>query len=376
MASSNTTLMPSHSHIYFRYQSGNITLTEWVTLLTLCLAPLVTHIAFGYGNVVLLSERRPNLLDQLTQFNPITIVWRYHAIVNRRLRARDWDRADMAASNVIFWDGHRWDGSEHLMLSSRQWVTKLPPRNRVNWISSSTLATLAMTIQGVGAAGVLIRSPKNNWQSVSIGLPTVFNSFALLSFSRLYAFLWLSDENGFEALKRQPLLNSERIADPTDICIDSTASLVYHSLQMISSGEFSEATSLQDCKSRLYPTSTLGARLWLVWSVVSATTVAGGGIYLSVTGISPRPFVVITGLSTLCSSLYWLVFCASLPLIFVYYFFKQQAGNTALPCMNSTWYKCLNLLMILLAFLMFVTNALETKILPNGKTAKYPIPPP
>jgi len=53
----------------------------------------MTHIAFGYGTPVLMSQQRPKLLDQLTQFNPITITWRWYTIVNRRIRAYDWDRA-------------------------------------------------------------------------------------------------------------------------------------------------------------------------------------------------------------------------------------------------------------------------------------------
>lgn len=375
MALSNMTSTPTHGHIYFRYQSANISLVEWINLLTICLAPLITHIAFGYGNVILLTDRHPRLLERLTQFNPITIIWRYYSIVDRRIRARDWDRADMAASNVVFWDGQRWDGSEHLMLESRCWVTKLPPQSRVNWISSSTLATLAMTVQGVGAVAILARFRYAKWNGAPDGFPTIFNVLALLSFARLPAFLWLSDENGFEAVKcRTDTTNEKPPADLEWVCIDSNVSLDYH-LQPIPSVDASEVAHSHNLESRLKPSTTFAARLWQVFGLIAALC-PGVGLYLTTISLGPRPFTIITSLSSLCLSMYYAVLCASALLIFIYHILKGQAGNTALPCMNSTWYKWLNVLMILLAILMFVTNALETRILPNGKTSTYSVPPP
>jgi hypothetical protein len=150
-------------------------------MLTVCLAPLVTHICFGFAEPVILADRRPRVSDRLVQFNPITIVWRWYAIVNRRIRAKSWDRADMAATNAIFWDGHRWDGSEEMMLKSRAWVTKLPEHTRVNWISSSTLATAAMTLQGVDALLHLIHGTKVDWNAATDGLPNIFYPVAILS---------------------------------------------------------------------------------------------------------------------------------------------------------------------------------------------------
>lgn len=352
-----------------------LTLVEWITLLTVCLAPLITHIAFGYGNVVLLMDQHPRLLDRLTQFNPITIIWRYYAIVDRRIRAHDWDRADMAASNVIFWDGRGWDGSERLMLESRRWVTKLPPKTRIDWISSSTLATLAMTIQGVGAVATLAHFRYAKWNGAPDGLPTIFNVLALLSFARLPAFLWLSDENGFEAVKgRVPIANDKQHTDLEWVCIDSNVSLDY-CLQSIPSADTSEIVHSHELESRLKSNNIFAARLWQVFGLIAALC-PGVGVYLTTISLGPSPFIIITSLSSLCLSMYYAVLCVSALLIFVYHILKGQAGNTALPCMNSTWYKWLNVLMILLAVLMFVTNALETKILPNGKTSTYSITPP
>jgi len=380
MLSSNTTSIPSHNHIYFRYQSHSITFAEWIKLVTVCLAPLITHVAFGYGTPVILSQRRPNLLDRLTQFNPITIVWRYYAIVNRRIRAYDWDRIDMVTSNAIFWDGNRWDGSEQLMLQSRQWVTKLPQQSRVDWLSSSMLATVAMTAQGIGAVVLLVQSLGTDWTVASWGFPDIFNYLAVLSFSRLPASLWLSDEGGFEAMNRQTLASNELTSESLDSWMYSTAPAAYCPLKTNARMELSEPNTFHDFqrpifRSRLRPSTAFAARLWAVCCILGWIGGLVIGIYASTVCLGPRPFLIITQLSTLCISLYYLTLFLCAGIIIICYILKDHAGNTVLPCMNTTWYKWLNVVMILLALLMFITSALEMTILPNGKITTYTIPP-
>jgi hypothetical protein len=46
------------------------------------------------------------------------------------------------------------------------------------------------------------------------------------------------------------------------------------------------------------------------------------------------------------------------------------------PCMNSLWYKNLNVLIISLALVAFVLSALETKISATGTPIMYQLPPP
>ena len=62
--------------------------------------------------------------------------------------------------------------------------------------------------------------------------------------------------------------------------------------------------------------------------------------------------------------------------IFVFYILKGAAGSTVVPCMNSLWYKSLNVLIISLALVAFVLAALETKISATGAPTTYQLPPP
>src|SRR4051794_38615786 len=105
-----------HPIIIFTYQSAGISLTQWIELFTLCLAPLIAHVAGGAPSPTILRPRTeaPHWTARLPHFNPISIIWRYYAIADRRARARKWCEQDMAACSAVFWDGERrrWDGSE------------------------------------------------------------------------------------------------------------------------------------------------------------------------------------------------------------------------------------------------------------------------
>src|SRR5438876_7885572 len=90
--------------VKFTYQSYMNDFNVWFTMFTLCLAPLVSHIALGLPKTVVMesfadsadSDRPskssyPPWTERITLFNPITIVWRYYAIAYFRLRNRSWD---------------------------------------------------------------------------------------------------------------------------------------------------------------------------------------------------------------------------------------------------------------------------------------------
>jgi hypothetical protein len=53
-----------------QYNSSCITFTEWVSLFTLCLAPLTAHIISGAPSVPYLSHTRPKWYDHLCHYNP------------------------------------------------------------------------------------------------------------------------------------------------------------------------------------------------------------------------------------------------------------------------------------------------------------------
>jgi len=291
-------------------------------------------------------------------------------------RKVDIHQADMAASNAIFWDGYRWDGSEQLMVQSRQWVTKLPQQNRVDWVSSSSLATVAMTAQGISAVALLVQARENDWRAPAWGITDIFNMLAGLSFARLPASLWLSDEYGSEAIKRQSVARDVQLSQVSAFWKNSTAMSGYRILTPDAGPNPFHEFQVPIVISRLKPNSSFGARLWTILGIVATTSCRGVGIYSTVAGLGPRPFVIITQLSSLCVCMYYFVLTLCAALIFIFYILKGQAGNTVLPCMNTMWYKWLNIVMIVLACLMFTTSALEATILPNGTVTTYPIPPP
>src|SRR3569833_1136846 len=47
------------------YQSGNITFPEWISLFTLCLAPLIAHIVAGAPRPSYLCQTRPKCHDRI-----------------------------------------------------------------------------------------------------------------------------------------------------------------------------------------------------------------------------------------------------------------------------------------------------------------------
>lgn len=86
------------------------------------------------------------------------MLWRYAAIADRRIRARDWSRVDMAAANAIFWTSDGWDASESMVERSLLYCTHLPDHGRVALLSVDMLKTGIVTLQGVQTFVVLIRA--------------------------------------------------------------------------------------------------------------------------------------------------------------------------------------------------------------------------
>src|SRR3954464_218172 len=129
------------------YQSGDITIVQWMSLATLCFAPLIAHIIAGAPEPTYLCRRRPKWHERICIYSPLTILWRYAAITDRRIRALDWSPADMAAANAIFWTSSGWDGSEETAAQSAQFCVRLPDKARMTLISSDSIKTLIITLQ-------------------------------------------------------------------------------------------------------------------------------------------------------------------------------------------------------------------------------------
>src|SRR5205809_7057741 len=85
--------------VLFTHQSQSISFASWLDIFTVCLAPLIAHVAAGNPTVTLIGSSpqgqkkcNPSWIARLPHFNPISITWRYFAIADRRARATCWDK--------------------------------------------------------------------------------------------------------------------------------------------------------------------------------------------------------------------------------------------------------------------------------------------
>ncbi|KAH7012695.1 uncharacterized protein B0I36DRAFT_340135 [Microdochium trichocladiopsis] len=223
-------------------QQQNIPFSEWITLFTVSLAPLIAHIAAGTPHPSILSSQycqRPSWHDSMCLYNPTSILWRYAAIADRRIRARDWGVADMAASNALFWTGTPvrcandadeagmayghvdhvtpgrkepsrrrqstttvggWNGTEAMITASIPYCTALPLHAHAELLSWETVKTAIITLQGVQALYVLAGGLGRNVEGTNTGLQdavdNAFFPFTLIGLFRLTAAYWLTS-SGF-----------------------------------------------------------------------------------------------------------------------------------------------------------------------------------
>lgn len=131
ISNDSSVLWRRKTYYFFTYQPQNINVSEWLSIFTLCLAPLVTHTLVGAPDLVVLRNPQPRWTDRVCHFNLTSIYWRYYVITCRRVCSMNWNSADMASSNAAFWTGcdSKGDGSETMMLKSRAFCTK-SPRNQ------------------------------------------------------------------------------------------------------------------------------------------------------------------------------------------------------------------------------------------------------
>ena len=171
--------------------SGQIPFTDWVALFTLCLAPLIAHIAAGAPTPTVLADTSPTWHDLAVLYNPTSVLWRYFAITDRRLRARAWSPGHVSAANAIFWTLRGWDGSEEMVASSFPYIAQLPERSRVILLSASSLKSLIVAIQGLSALWLLVGNLTGGFYAASLAVDSIFGPLAVFGLLRLCAAFWL-----------------------------------------------------------------------------------------------------------------------------------------------------------------------------------------
>jgi len=339
-------------HVIFTQQSQKTTFSEWLEFFTLCLAPLVTHLAAGVWRPTLLSSRskRPGSASLIPHYNPLSILWRYYAIADRRLRARHWDERDMAACNAVFWDGERecWDGSEEIMVRSRGWIQKAPEQSHVPIVSVSCLVTVALMFQGMQAMVMLVQTAISTLPGgFPEGLPYIFLPLALLGLLRLPAALWCTGDYTY-------MDASEKVDD------DKTS--------------FVEETEV--VSDRLLDAWSWKGTAYRIWWILSIIGLSGTGVMICSQlwwswGPSDPPDGY-SSLSEVLIDIMFLIGSAGGLLIHCTYVLKGRTDSTVIPCIHSMWYKIFTLLLFALAIASVVVSALETRKLPDGTTTTFP----
>jgi hypothetical protein len=338
--------------VRFTYQSQSTNLGEWLNLFTLCLTPLIAHIVLGISDPVLLKPTQPRWHDILPHFNPVSIMWRYLTIADRRFRSKKWDQKDMAACNAVFWNGNKWDGSEAMMIQSRDLATKLPASTHVRLFSASGLGTLVVILQAVQFIYSLTQLlvPKSTTR-FSDGLPSIFFPLAFLGLVRILAAPWLSNEYGYTEIEQWRLSVNE--------------------MHLMLRPEVQQR--LLDCRSgrgRRYRICWF-LLILILWSV-TLVTCTRGMLWNDLAKGSPWPGYF--SLSNLLIRSFYMVLAFSFFLIHNAYLFTGRTATTVIPCIHAIWYKVYTLLLILFAVACIVVNALETCIEECGSPITYPKP--
>ncbi|KAI1409234.1 hypothetical protein F5Y13DRAFT_182133 [Hypoxylon sp. FL1857] len=346
------------------YQSQGIAFEDWISLFTLCLAPLIAHIAAGTPQPSYISKDRPRWHDRLCHFNPTSILFRYAAIADRRIRALNWDASTMAATNALFWTDHGWDGSEEMISRSLPYCTHLPGRSRVEFVSWEMGKTIITTLQGAQPLYCLINIIVGSIDvNIHMALDDIFPVLALLGLLRLCAALWLTDDFVYTtshssqrnrmSLARAPIITVEENIG-TKISFDS----------LLESG-FTMAVPVD---AQFRPLSYWPSRLFrAVYFLAIVSLAALCAMFL--VPWSKRENMYTT--TSVLVGMLDITFLAMSILLYGYYS-ARGTTSTVIPCISSIWYKVYTVLIMTFIVALIIISAIETRKTPCGKFTSLP----
>ncbi|ETS79349.1 hypothetical protein PFICI_09202 [Pestalotiopsis fici W106-1] len=344
-----------------RYQSNSIAFESWVTLLTVCLAPLIAHIFAGASRVSYLVPSRPRWHDRMCLYNPISIIYRYAAIVERRIRAYHWESIDIAGANAIFWTQYGWDGSENMVVASLPFCGLLPDGTTVG-ISVELFKTIITTFQGAQTATILFGG-LNGAVSFDgfLAMDSIFISLALLGLLRLFAAMWLVDDFVYSA---RILTTEDRTPPITEIQMQPIVSM--DSLLL-------EPEIFATAHDRYHHT--------LNWRIVLFRTIylsiilglcflAGSWMFRSKVGHNQTPYLYTT--TSFLDGLGNLLIILPTALVYGYYSIRNRMHSTIVPCIAHLWFKVHTVICIVFVMMLIFISALETRQTPCGRYTTWP----
>ncbi|KAI8630727.1 hypothetical protein F5Y19DRAFT_483386 [Xylariaceae sp. FL1651] len=336
------------------YQSGNIGFSDWVTVLTLSLAPLIGHIVAGCPEPSILCARRPKWDERICHYNPTSILWRYALIADRRIRARAWNPLEMAGANALFWTSHGWDGSEEMVIASMPYCKHLPEAAVTTLWSHAMFKTVVVTLQGAQALVVLSASLAG--RSVGSFVPQlavdfIFWPLSLIGLFRLCCAFWLTEEYSFSPL------HSLQFGQAT-----GEFGLAYRtSLDSLLAQPAVPFSIVDRFRSASYGPSRFFRTLFFL-AIIGYVTLAWTWL-IPQTNKDTDDIATTTAFLVLVFYIFWITATS----IIVSYCFVRGYTTTIIPCINSFWYKAYTIFIIAFALAVFIIACIETTKTPCGK---------
>lgn len=265
------------------------------------------------------------------------------AIADRRIRAKDWSPADMAAANALFWTGNEWDGSQSMLVNSLPFLTKLPEETYVKFFSVEMLKTIVTTMQGAQAMVLVIGGLMGTvpWNS-RFAIDSVFAPLAAIGLLRLFSSFWLSEQyayswNPYGVVHETGVTEVElQSSDPANISLLGVTDMSLNRYRRVSCWG-----------SRLFRVIYLLTVLGL-WAVA--------GLWTFFLNLSTRHYTV----TSFTVGTFYFLFLTATFLICAYYAIREQTDSTVLPCVNENWYKVYTAVISLSMMAIVVIAALET----------------
>jgi hypothetical protein len=349
------------------YQSAGIPFNEWLAQLTLCFAPFVAHILNGVPTTVMAKHSSPSWASRINFYNPTTILWRYVAITDRRIRCKNWTAEDMAASNAAFLVGAdssrsaipsgatgRWDGSQDIMVRSREWLIRTPPRSRVSLLSVSVISTLVVVIQGIQALYEIVAQIKTGVPYIQ-GLSGVFLPLAIFSLTRLPPAMWLSNEFAYGAIGSGRSEPSDSVE--MDFVLPALLKLPNTATKRLDENEMRP--------QRYWP--AVAFRLIFIFILLFFVLVTIGNL------LTNKEFSGEFNAAAITQHFLYSLWVFVTLVIFAVYGVRGKANTTIIPCVASWWYLAYTLIWYAAAVAVIVLNSVQMRRTKCGVYTTYTV---
>ncbi|KAF2868089.1 hypothetical protein BDV95DRAFT_678972 [Massariosphaeria phaeospora] len=345
-----------------RYNSQCIDFSEWISLLTLCLAPLIVHLLAGHPPVSYLAHNRPPWYDRLCHYNPTSIIWRYAAITDRRIRAIRWSKTDFAATNAIFWTTEGWDGGEHMVVDASPHCFRYPDHTRTGIFTLTMLQTIITVLQGVSAMYALIGSlaglPNLNF-NLFMGVDQVFFPIAILGLLRLFPAVWLTEDFVYT-------IQTERPVQPLTQCFPVTDGRQGQSPITPKDPLDVVKTTIPEPESHFKSTSYWPSRIFRIFYLLFLLGVWGLALVF-VTSIRDVQGLIVATTTVYLVALLHLIFLSVSIVLYTYYFYRGSTTTTLLPCISSNWYRLYTIFIMSFTVVLIIIASVETNKDPAGR---------